>query len=129
MENYVMTKQKNIVGELIEAINNNAGEHPNANVRLQNLLDAVLPVMDRHKVAADDADYFLYSTGLISESQQESIILTMQEVEADREDASFEYMEDYGDHGDDDHSYEKQYYQNPAGKCEDAPCCGCCGMM
>jgi len=24
---------------------------------------------------------------------------------------------------------EKEYYQNPNGVCEDAPCCGCCGMF
>jgi hypothetical protein len=24
---------------------------------------------------------------------------------------------------------EKQWFQNPNGVCEDAPCCGCCGMM
>lgn len=31
-----------------------------------------------------------------------------------------------------DHDYEgsgKQYYVNPRGQCEDAPCCGCCGYM
>ncbi len=24
-------------------------------------------------------------------------------------------------------SFGPQYYQNPRGRCEDSPCCGCCG--
>lgn len=33
---------------------------------------------------------------------------------------------DYRRGGDEDCG--KQFYVNPAGICEDAPCCGCCGM-
>lgn len=43
--------------------------------------------------------------------------------------AGMEAYNDYDDHGDHDGYFEKQYYQNPAGRCEDAPCCGCCGYM
>jgi hypothetical protein len=29
----------------------------------------------------------------------------------------------------DDEGGGKQYWQHPKGRCEDAPCCGCCGYM
>jgi hypothetical protein len=121
-------KNKNIVSELVAAINN-AGEHPNVNVRLAYLLDAVIPVMNSHEVTSDDAEDLLEATRLLTESQVDDILIAMREFEADRIDASFEYMEPYDDRGDHDGYFEKQYYQNPAGKCEDAPCCGCCGMF
>ena len=121
METNYMTvnnaKDKAIINALIEAFNKNLG------------LDGLLEVIYRHQVKElDDVRYYL--TEAIGDDEDNDELIN-ETVSVFCENA-FEFEMDShwdDDHGDHDGFFEKQYYQNPAGKCEDAPCCGCCGMM
>jgi hypothetical protein len=111
-----MKNAKAVIAALVEAFNKNLG------------VDGLLEVIYRHEVKnVDDVRYYLEEAiydedgdGLINETVSVFCENAL-EFEGDS------HWDD--DHGDHDGYFEKQYYQNPAGKCEDAPCCGCCGYM
>jgi len=95
------------------------------------LIEEVLMVMESWEVPSENAASLLRavnasSNNNLKQAEIESIVSVMEEIESDQEDYGYG---DYEDAGDMAFSSGRQYYQNAAGKCEDAPCCGCCGMM
>jgi hypothetical protein len=130
MESNYMTvnnaKDKEIIGDLVLAFDKNYG----TDGLYETHIDAFLDIFYRHEVKeSDNVRYYLSEAiwnddGTTDELINETVSIFVQN---DFE-AGMEAYDDYRD-GDHDGYYEKQYYQNPKGLCEDAPCCGCCGMM
>jgi len=113
-----------VIAALVEAFNKNGG----LDGKFGRHVDEFVEVLYRFEVRDyDNARYYLTEAiwnddGLTDELISETIsVLRENDYEAK--------SEAYDDYGDFDGYYGKQYYQNPNGVCEDAPCCGCCGMM
>lgn len=124
MEN---AKDQAIIAALVEAFNKNEGVEG----KFKTHIDAFIDIVYRFEVKDSDiVRYYLTEAiwnddGTTDELISETVSVF---IENDFEAGMEAYDDDYRD-GDHDGYFEKQYYQNPAGRCEDAPCCGCCGYM
>ena len=123
MEN---AKDKAVIAALVEAFNKNGG----VDDKFKTHIDAFIDIFYRNEVKDSDCVRYYLTEAIWNDdfSTDELIDETVSVfVQNDFEAGMEAYNDDYS--GDHDGYFEKQYYQNPAGKCEDAPCCGCCGMM
>ena len=123
MEN---AKDKAVIAALVEAFNKNEG----VDGKFKTHIDTFIDIVYRFEVKdSDNVRYYLTEAIWNDDGTTDELISETVSVFVENEfEAGMEaYNDDY--RGDHDGYFEKQYYQNPAGKCEDAPCCGCCGMM
>jgi hypothetical protein len=121
-------KDQAIIGALVLAFDKNFGIEGLFEHHVDNFID----ILYRFEVKdSDNVRYYLTEAiwnddGTADELISETVSVFVQ----NSYEAGMEAYDDYrDDHGDFDGYYGKQYYQNPNGVCEDAPCCGCCGMM
>ena len=120
-------KDQAIINALILAFDKNYGLEGLFEYHIRDFIN----ILYYHNVReSDNVRYYLTEAiwnddGTTDELISETVSVFLEnELEAGMEAYDEEYMD--GDH---DGYFEKQYYQNPAGICEDAPCCGCCGYM
>jgi hypothetical protein len=121
-------KDQAVIAALTLAFNKNGGENGKFETHVDNFID----ILYRFEVKdSDNVRYYLTESiwnddGTTDELISETVSVFVQ----NSYEAGMEAYDDYrDDRGDFDGYYGKQYYQNPNGVCEDAPCCGCCGMM
>ena len=119
-------KDQAIIGALSLAFDKNYGNEGLFEYHIRDFIN----ILYYHNVREEDSVRYYLTEAIGNEGENNKLIDETISVFMENElEAGMEaYDDDYRD-GDHDGYFEKQYYQNPAGKCEDAPCCGCCGMM
>lgn len=112
-----MKNAKAVIAALVEAFQKNLG------------VDGLLEVIYKHGIKDSDSVRYFLEEAIYDEDGNGLIDETVSVFIENEYEAGMEAYDDDFRGGDYDGYFEKQYYQNPAGRCEDAPCCGCCGYM
>lgn len=119
-------KDQAIIGALSLAFDKNYGNEGLFEYHIRDFIN----ILYYHNVREEDSVRYYLTKAIGNEGENNKLITETISVFMENElEAGMEAYDD--DYRDEDHDgyFEKQYYQNPSGKCEDAPCCGCCGMM
>lgn len=117
-------KDKTIIGALSIAYEQNFGEEGLDERHIERFLE----ILQYHEVDADSARYYLSEAIGMEGTTDELINETVSILVENAYEAAMETY-DYDRDGDYDGHYGKQFYQNARGRCEDSPCCGCCGYF
>lgn len=127
METNCLTKDQAIINALVLAFDKNYGLEGLFEYHIRDFIN----ILYYHDVReSDSVQYYLTEAIWNDDGTTDELINETVSVFLENElEVGMETYDGYDDHGDDDKYFEKQYYQNPRGKCEDAPCCGCCGMF